>query len=405
MTTILKAIARIYEKSASGRHCSTRDYTIDYEKFLRSAKIADGDEREMAERELREAETKSNGLFQVDRHPRSRIAERLRLSANGGEAWLFEQIGETSPTQKRAKLANDFQEMATAMVPERWQQSWLDWFDQLSRTALIGGNVHPFRNDDYEGNQALTDAIKGVLCWQGASLIRYASTAILGDSKQLGKMEARLRPALAAITGSDALEDFGILQKPRFVMFHGPLEIRFGDKSNDFSIFGGPIALSETNFSNNCEFITTAPLCLTIENEDTFHELTASNPGILLVLTSYAGSAVRRFIDLLPQYMRFLHFGDSDPAGSDILRDLREKSGRDIHPLLIPDIAIQKHRPLMDSDHKMLKRLLESDLPDSLKTHLGVLLEQGIPVNFEQEGIPIHKVWEMITRECSSRRR
>lgn len=398
MTGILQALARIYEKSACGRGGSTRDYTIDYEKFLRSAKIADGDEREIAERGLREAEMKSKGLLLVDRHPRSGIPERLRLSANGGEAWLFQQIGETSPTEQRAELANAFHEMATRSVHCRWQQGWSNWFHQLSRSAIDGGNVHPFRRDDCAGNDALADAISGVLYWQGPSLIRYASSAICGDSKRLGKLEPRLRPALAAITGSDELEDFGILRKPRSVMFHGPLAIRIGDKATDLSMFVGPVSLSEINLLQSSQVTTAATLCLTVENEDTFHELASTNPGVLLILTSYAGSAVRRLIDLLPPDLRFLHFGDGDPAGSDILRDLRQKSGRDIHPLVIPGQESIMRRPLTEADRSMLNRLLDSDLPASLQAHVETMLESGMPVDFEQEGIPIQRVWDVVKR-------
>ena len=397
MSDILHHLSRLYRQSAHGRKPTTRDFTIDHEKFLRAAGAHDGDGREIAERGLREAEMKSNGLLRVERHPRSNIPERLRLEADGGEAWLFQQIDETSPTEQRASLADTFQEMAARPVDARWQNAWSAWFHQLAASALNGGSVQPFRREDFAGNEMLTKVITGVMNWQGPSLIRYASTAICGDSKQLQKLEPRLRPALAAITGSDALEDFGILRKPRTVTFHGPLTIRIDACETDFSMFPGPVALSETNFPATSVVATTARICLTVENEDTFHELAATNPGVLLVLTSYAGAAVRRLMDLLPSHLRFLHFGDGDPAGSDILRDLREKSGRDIHPLLIPGQESQRRRPLAEADRSTLERLLASDLPTSLHAHVESMLESGMPVDFEQEGIPIHQVWEMIS--------
>lgn len=88
-------------------------------------------------------------------------------------------------------------------------------------------------------------------------------------------------------------------------------------------MFAGPVALSETNFLENCRVATVAMLCFTVENEDTFHELVASNLGVILVLTSYAGSVVRRLLDQLLDDLRFFHFGDGDLAGSDILRYFR----------------------------------------------------------------------------------
>jgi hypothetical protein len=164
-------------------------------------------------------------------------------------------------------------------------------------------------------------------------------------------------------------------------------------------MFAGPVALSENNFPEDCQITTLATLCLTVENEDTFHELAATNPGVLLILTSYAGSAVRRLLNLLPDDLRFLHFGDGDPAGSDILRDLRQKSGRDIQPLLIPGQASQKRRPLRQTELSTIKRLLDSDLPASLLADMEMLLDNGVPVDFEQEGVPIQRVWDLVAED------
>lgn len=396
MLTILRALAGVYEKSAHKRAGSTKDYTIDYEKFLRDSNVADGDEREIAERGLRKAELQSNGLLRVDRHPKSGIPERLRLSASGGEAWLFQQVGETPPVELRTQLAEAFRDMSTIRVPDRWQHSWSEWLCRLSRSALDGGSVSPFSRTDLMGNEALVNVICGVLLWRGPSLIRYASTAICGDSKQLQRLEPRLRPALTMITGSDSLEDFGILRKPRAVTFHGPLRIAIGGNQTDFSVFAGPLSLSETNLTPDCLLTTSAPLCLTVENEDTFHELASTNPGVLLVLTSYAGSAVRRLLNLLPERLPILHFGDGDPAGSDIVRDLRVKTRRDIQPLLIPGTTSTDRRPLVQSQIRILKRLNDSDLPASMRVHVEGILESGMPMDFEQESIPINSVWEAV---------
>ena len=395
MPAILHHIARSYQRSAHGHRPSGRDFTIDYEKFLRAADAADGDAREIAERELREAAATSNGLFRIDRHPRSGLPERLRLNRDGGEAWLFAQLHEPSPTARREALAASFREIAGQTVPAAWQAGWSRYFEALAESTLTGASIQPFSADS-SANETLTTALIGILHWHGPSLIRYASAAICGDSKQLQKLEPRLRPALAAITGRESLEDFGILRKPRAVTFHGPLVLHHDDRVTDLSTMPGPVSLTETNFTSDARLTTTAAICLTVENEDTFHELAASNPGVLLILTSYAGSAVRRMIDLLPENLRFLHFGDADPAGSDILRDLCAKSGRDIHPLLIPGHAFRARRPLTPTENDMIHRLLESDLPDAVRTHLDEMSHIGVPTDFEQETIPVQFVWDAV---------
>jgi hypothetical protein len=53
----------------------------------------------------------------------------------------------------------------------------------------------------------------------------------------------------------------------------------------------------------------------------------------LLVQTSYPGSGTLKLLQRLPSEIEYWHFGDSDEAGFDILRVLRELSGCDFRPL------------------------------------------------------------------------
>jgi hypothetical protein len=53
----------------------------------------------------------------------------------------------------------------------------------------------------------------------------------------------------------------------------------------------------------------------------------------LLVHTSYPGSGTLKLLHRLAPEIEFWHFGDSDEAGFDILRVLREESGRDFKSL------------------------------------------------------------------------
>jgi hypothetical protein len=70
-----------------------------------------------------------------------------------------------------------------------------------------------------------------------------------------------------------------------------------------------------------------------VENETSFHELAKLESGELLVCTSYPGSATLALLKKLPSALEFWHFGDSDPEGFDILRDLRERSYRPFRAL------------------------------------------------------------------------
>ena len=392
----LAHLAHCYRQSTHGRKTSARDFIIDYEKFLRSCGMADGEEREMAERELKRAETASAGLLCIDRHRRTVQAEKIRLVREGGEAWLFAQINASAPAEQRAEMERFFLSTADQEVPPTWQQAWTTWFRQLADMAQGGESVQPFRRDDSEGNDTLVKALSGILHWSTPALIRYASTAICGDSKQLQRLEPKLRMAMLAITGSNSLETFCILRKPCFVTFHGPLILQRGEQRTDFGTFPAPVSLAETNFSFETMITTHAKICLTVENEDTFHELAATNPEVILILTSYTGAAVRKLISLLPPHLTFLHFGDLDPAGADILRDLREKNQRDIHPLIVRESPNLPRRRANSVDRHTLLRLCEASLPDALRIQVESLLEHGTPQDFEQENIPIEEVWDAV---------
>ena len=76
MNPLFQTLADLHRKSPLRQ----RDFTIDYEKFLRLADASDGDQRELAEKELRLAEAESNGAFQIDRAKKSGLPERLRIA-------------------------------------------------------------------------------------------------------------------------------------------------------------------------------------------------------------------------------------------------------------------------------------------------------------------------------------
>lgn len=394
---ILYALARVYAESTAGRTGAARDFTIDYEKFLRAAGAADGDERELAEAQLCLAERQSGGVLAIDRQRRSGLPQTIRVARAGGEAWLFAAGGLPSPATRREALAAEFEAAAALAVPARWSATWRDWCAALARRARDGGSVQPFKRGDAVGNAELLEAISGVLNWQGESLVRYASAVICGDSKRLQALTPRLLGALVAITGADSLECFGILQKPRAVMLQGSLDVTIGSQTVDLSALPGPLSLSETNLLAATTVATNAAVLLTVENEEVFLELAKRNPGVLLVQTSYPGSGVRRLFELLPKDLMCLHFGDTDPAGYDILRDLREKTGRMIHPLLMDPRAASVSRAFSDQEHQVLRRVIASPAMADLRSMLEHYLTGGTKGSFEQEDIPIQQVLEVLT--------
>ena len=265
---LLETLAESFRTSAAGSGAAARDFLIDYEKLLQRAGMHDGDARELAETFLRDCEIESHGRLQVERDRVTRRGLRLRLRREGGEDWLFARIGWESPSAQRAAMERFFQDAAASIVPPPWQSAWETWFRKLAEKAAAGAPVPPFRIDDPEGNALLLKALAGVLSWNEPTTIRYASAALLGDSKLLQTLDVRLAIALEAITGDASLEARGIFPKPRLVAVSGPLGIGYPGARVDLSALPAPVWLAEGNITAATAVDSKARFCLTVENED-----------------------------------------------------------------------------------------------------------------------------------------
>ncbi len=400
MNPVLLALADRYRSSRAGREGSSMDFLTDFRELLKSAGSHDGDARVRAEEDLRCAVLESGGMVTLDLHPRDPdIIHRVRLRPEG-EAWLFRKIGQLPPASTRLELAQFFRTRAKDAAPH---PGWRPWLETLSVMAVSGRSVQPFERDDMPLNAELLRVTAAILAWPEESLMRYASAVICRDSKRLEVLHARLLQALRAITGDaeTTLEHFKILQAPRAVLFHGPLLLELPEGMVDFGKLAGPAAVSGTDLSRATAIHSTAHACLTVENESVFRELAKRNPGILLVHTSFPGAATRCLLQRLPQDLAFHHFGDSDPAGFEILRDLREKTGRLIQPIGMEF----RHRPdstsLTVPERRTAERLLRSSSMADVYPVLEAMLKYGSKGDFEQESMGatgLHAVLAQITK-------
>ena len=398
MNPTLTAFAESYLKSSAAKNGGKKDYTIDWEKFLRLAGVHDGDERESAVQDLLAAERRSEGMFVIERD-KSGSEKLLKLKLGGGERWLFDITGCVSPADGRRKLADFFQGASAVAVPEIYSDGWRSWCADLEARALTGDSVAPFRRDDPDGNALFLKALAGVLNWEEESLIQRAGSVIGGDSKMLGRFRPRLVSALAAITSGErvSLADFGIVDAPRSAWIHGPLGMELAGGRMDLGLLSGPAAISAIDLAA-CHFLDCrAKVCLTIENECVFHELAGKRTGVLLIQTSFPGAATRLLFERLPPDLTCYHFGDSDPAGFAILHDLCERTGRVFKPLMMGFRDCKESTVLTDGEKKVISRLLSSGhLPEESLCELRKMLAAGVKGAFEQESLPIGGMLEEI---------
>lgn len=348
MKRVLEALAERYEGTPAGKTgVGGRDVLVDAEKFLAELGARDGRLREEIERELEEADRA--GVIVLERHPRDpAILLRVRLPLVS-ETELYRRLGRNTPTELRRELAEQFALAAEdPLVPERWKVGWRQWCLAKAEAARMGGPVAPFARVAGKENGELLELLPRLLAWEGESLVRFASCVLCGDSKRLealaaaekegefaGQLRGKLGRLLGEVTGGavSSLDELGILPNPRFVLLHGPLRVQLGGEWLDLGSLAGPVRLALVDVRRVTAWECRAKRCLTVENETTFHELAKLGSGELLVQTSFPGAATVALLKALPGGLEWWHFGDSDAAGFEILRVLREKTGRDFRPL------------------------------------------------------------------------
>lgn len=345
---VLETIARRYERSQAGRTGeASRDMLLSLAELLTEAGYSEGEKRAVAEQQLAEAEA-AGILSRVPVHKRDRShIHQIRFSP-ANESALYARLGRPSPTELRAAVAEQFKAAASADAPTRWRENWQTWCERMRQTALAGGSIAPFDREPTTANVELIALLPKLLAWEGESLVRFTSCVLCRDSKQLeqfaalerdgefsGQLRGKLGRLLDDITGGAirTLDDVGIIPNPRSVLVHGPIRLRLDGEWLDLGLLRGSFRLSQIDIERAENIETPSSRCLTIENETTFHELAKLQSGELLVCTSYPGSATLALLRRFPANMDCWHFGDSDQAGFEILRVLREKSGRNFHPL------------------------------------------------------------------------
>lgn len=390
MSTVLRELARRYEKTRAGRTGSgQRDLLVDYEELLQSAGCKDGDSRVIAERELRDAQ--ASGILYLESHARDPgLILRVRF-ASANEADLYRRLGDHSPGTRRQKDAAVFAEAQSVSVPECYRQDWLAMCNRFEEAASNGSSIEPFCRDDPEGNRELLRALSKVLQWNGESLIRFASCVICRDSKRLAELQPRLEQLLSLATAGKfrRLDEFGIIENPRSTLVHGPLRLLFAGHCLELGLLYGATTLSSVDLSRVTGIETNATRCLTIENETVLLELAKLQSGVILIGTNgYPGSATLMLLKALPQHLEFWHFGDSDPAGFDILRDLRERSKPDFGSLHMQYLPGAKAPLLTADDRRLIDRLTtSSSLTHEEKNQLQAMLRFGNKGEFEQESL------------------
>lgn len=371
-----------------------RSRPIYWEDLLDAAGLKTAEERQAA---VRDAEK----IPQLKLHRlkgRPHIVLKIEVPLES-EAWLHAQFGsQTGAEAQQAALAvvERFAAQTHPLLPEAWNAL----LGRLKAEFALPRAVEPFRWREATRVEELLKLLFDLTSreWPEGTLIRDASTQIGRDSKYLEAQQSFIERALELLLGRETpLEALGIQTSHSVLHYSGPLVLHFADHSKPLDLrFESTLSVAELERATH--LTTTAQRLLTVENrKTTFLQLTRADASrsTLIVATSFPTQAVRLLLQKLPPDLPHHHFGDTDPAGWDILRKLREVSGRPVHPFHMHWRPQANASPLTQRDQQILSRLLADPSMTDCHAALHAMREAGNKGDFEQEslGRPTLEQW------------
>lgn len=391
---ILIGLGDQYRRSKLGRTGeAVKDFAISFSKLVDESKISGGLEIEQSINELLAVERLGGlSLDRDDKDPSRLIRVRIsRLQENE----LFKALGEKSPKQERMALADLFEGYIDATIPDAYRGAWNFWCQIHAQNALSGKPLAGFNREKQDEIKEIMDLILQLFKWPYTSQLDLVSGVLCGDTSRIDRIHSRLTKVLTIFTDGSitSLEDFGIILQSRHCHFHGRVRLHINRTLVDFSGFRAGIRVEDVDIESLKKVEVSAPRCVVVQKEATFFELVKLNCGDLLIQSGYPNEPTIKFIQSLPGDLDFWFFGNSDGEGFDVLRDLRERTGKSFQPLHMQYRGFSDDEegiPLLQTEKKLLEGLLQNPVVQDIKPWIQDILENNSNGNFEQEtlGVP-----------------
>jgi hypothetical protein len=392
-------LAEFYRRwqAARGRRvtASSRAFSQDWVKLLEAAGITSAEDQATAAREA-----EACGQLVLKRHRyRKYLIERVTLPL-ASEAWLIERFGGTASGDLQA-AALEIVAGFSASGHARFPLEWAALCESLRVAFSQGRSLRPFGWSHPDTLRRLLDGVKKLSEneWSAGTLIRAASVDIGLDSKELERHQRTFESGLSRLFGAEiSLKSLGLAAGDSHVELHGPVCLHFPDGSvHDFDGLEN-VLISAADLARCSSISTTAERLLSIENrKTTFRQYAAANQDrrTLVASTSFPTRAFRYLLEKLPVSLPYHHFGDTDPAGWQILLKLREATPRPVEAFRMKVRAGERLRPLTPYDLKLLPSLLVSPLLADSRTEIAAIATWGDRGDFEQEtlGLPSLGGW------------
>ena len=280
-------------------------------------------------------------------------------------------------------------------------QSVLGAFCRKQIELLIAGKKAQYQKDRAEKYISL---LRRILSNDHELYERELSVLVLGDSKAFENSYRKVVCKIlrtygdyeAVLNGEDeerniemlVLETHKVYTNPGYVYFKGEASVVL--EGGEVLIFEKdlPVALSTDYLDRVIKICPKENRVLTIENLTSFHRF-AKTGFLCIYLAGYHSLRISKYLSKIdrPEEKEWLHFGDIDPDGYMILRNLRNKTGLDFKPYQMSEEILSTYKKyskkLERQDRTKAKTLIAEEFyPNVLKYMLenDMKLEQEVVV-------------------------
>lgn len=246
---------------------------------------------------------------------------------------------------------------------------------QLDR--LAANKSAEFFDDDLGAYESMLKVISRITEVKCETFERDFSIQVLGDSKAFEKIRSKVTSLLYEYGDfperETILADLNIVKNPGHVYFKGNGIITVCGQKIDFSKMTGDMAISSEMLKNVDDITVLGDVVVTIENLTTFNAFQCEN-SFAIYLGGYHNTSRRNFIKKVYQQnqdKQYLHFGDIDAGGFNILRHLRNKTGIAFVPYRMDTKTLianlQYTKKLTENDKKRLAALANTEFGETVE--------------------------------------
>lgn len=179
---------------------------------------------------------------------------------------------------------------------------------------------------------------------------RELSVAVLGDTKlfeksyksricsiieEYGELELDLSVLDKKEKEKAILEEYQVFSNPSYIFFKGNVHIHYVDGSSIIVTPDNPIAILSEAIARIEMIKVNSNRIVTVENLTSYNRIN-DNKSTFIYLSGYHNTAKQRFLKKIAENnsgVSWFHFGDIDPDGYYILKNLVEKTGIAFVPL------------------------------------------------------------------------